>query len=182
MNKDRKDWQRIERVYGQVKWAWGAASDDPQLSDFQWALDTYQCRRRLWTDLVGWLQRVLALAQAQGWQAEEGRFLNNLGIVYDNQGRWADAIQMYEESLRLSRELGDTYGQAFTLMNLGNVYANQEEPQKAEVLWQEALTKLQPDSPTYKQLAAWLQQQERDSHGWVKKSASFISKLLRLRS
>ncbi|MBV7326665.1 tetratricopeptide repeat protein [Chloroflexi bacterium TSY] len=140
VNADREDWREIEPLYGQLQWAWEAAPDDEQLSHFQWAIDTYQSRRGLWGDLVAWLQRLLHLAQSQEWQAEEGRYLNSLGMVYANQGRWDDAILMYEDSLLIKRDLGDRYGEGITLGNLGNVYDNQGRWDDAILMYEDSLT------------------------------------------
>ncbi|MBV7326778.1 tetratricopeptide repeat protein [Chloroflexi bacterium TSY] len=139
VNEKREVWKEIESVYGQIQWAWAAAPDDKQLIDFQRALNIYQYRRGFWSDLVAWLQRVLHLAQSQGWQAEEGICLRNLCSVYDKQGRWNDAIRMFEESLRISKELGDISGEGKTLHNLGSVYNNQGRWDDAIQIYKESL-------------------------------------------
>ena len=54
-NKDLEDWQRIEEVYGQIKWAWQSITDEETRPDWIWALPTYQERRGLWRDQLAWL-------------------------------------------------------------------------------------------------------------------------------
>ncbi|MCB9421760.1 MAG: hypothetical protein H6667_18310 [Ardenticatenaceae bacterium] len=49
-NEDRGDWRRIERAYGQIKWAWRHAPDSEALIDMFWAIHRHQHRRGLWRD------------------------------------------------------------------------------------------------------------------------------------
>ncbi|MEO1510382.1 MAG: tetratricopeptide repeat protein, partial [Cyanobacteria bacterium J06633_23] len=84
--------------------------------------------------------------------------LNNLGLVYKDQGRWDEAIQCYEQSLAVYRELGDRHGEGLTLENLGDVYFKRLNFVKAIDYWDESLEKLHPDSPEFKRLQQKLAQ------------------------
>jgi tetratricopeptide (TPR) repeat protein len=60
----------------------------------------------------------LAILREFGDRVGEGQTLNNLGVVYDAQGRWAEAEASYQQSLAILREFGDRVGEGQTLENL----------------------------------------------------------------
>ncbi|MBV7326933.1 tetratricopeptide repeat protein [Chloroflexi bacterium TSY] len=131
VNENREDWQRIEPVYGQIKWAWEAALDDEERFEFIWALYIFQSRRGFQNDAQEWIEQGVELAETQGWQHELGRLLNNLGLVYKNKGEWEKAIDYHERSLAIDEQMGDTHGMGQTLGNLGIVYDLQGKWEKA---------------------------------------------------
>ncbi len=65
--------------------------------------------------------------------------MNNLGNVYDSQGRWEDAIAQYEQSLEICRSLGDRHGEGQTLSNLGEVYQSQGRWEDAIAQYEQSL-------------------------------------------
>jgi tetratricopeptide (TPR) repeat protein len=141
VGEDEKNWQRIETIYGQIKWAWKAAPEDYIISaKFITLLGDYQKRRALWGDKVIWMQSVLRIAVERNWQGVVGLLCNDLGLAYEQQGRWDEAISKYEESLAISTETGDKHSQATTLMNLGNVYDKKNCLDKAIVMHDAALS------------------------------------------
>ena len=75
-----------------------------------------------------------------GDRAGEGTTLNNIGLVYDNQGNYGEALSYYEESLAIRREVGDRAGEGTTLSNIGLVYGEQDEYEEAIAYYQQALT------------------------------------------
>ena len=197
VNADTDDYRRIEVAYDQIRHAWAEMSDeDDRIDGFLDALADYQDRRGLWVEREEWLNRglrqdrarhyrhgegitlnnlgnvyqvqgrwddaiaayeqSLAIYRSLGDRHGEGATLNNLGVVYRNQGRWDNAIAAYEEALAICRSLGDRHGEGQTLTNLGVLYERQGDPERAATLYAEALTKLHPDSPEYRELAAAL--------------------------
>jgi tetratricopeptide (TPR) repeat protein len=95
--------------------------------------------RALWGDIVTLRQMAVKAAQQESNRVAVGGALNNLGSVYQVQGRWDEAIVAYEASLTIRRELGDRYGEGQTLNNLGNVYEAQGEFDKALHAYQYSL-------------------------------------------
>jgi tetratricopeptide (TPR) repeat protein len=89
-------------------------------------------RRSIWGDWVITHELVKDCAQQAGNLAGVAQTLNNLGIVYQSQGKWDEAIDCYEQDLEISRRLGDEHCVAQTLNNLGNVYQRQGK-------WDEAI-------------------------------------------
>jgi tetratricopeptide (TPR) repeat protein len=73
----------------------------------------------------------------------EGQALNNLGNVYDAQGRWAEAEACYQQSLVILREFGDRVGEGKTLENLALLKEAQGEVAGALQLEREALRVLE---------------------------------------
>ncbi len=57
--------------------------------------------------------------------------LNNLSLVYDEQGDYRKSLQQYERALALHRELGDEEGESYTLGNIGGVHYTLGEFRKA---------------------------------------------------
>jgi tetratricopeptide (TPR) repeat protein len=74
--------------------------------------------------------------------------VNNLGILYKDQGKLGEAEQMYERALRGYEEaLGHKHAQQYrpaldTLENLGDLYVEQAETDKARTMYAQALSGL----------------------------------------
>ncbi len=56
---------------------------------------------------------------------------NNMGYIYDDQGRVVDALEYYHKSLRIREEIRDKQGIAESLNNIGVIYVNQGELDQA---------------------------------------------------
>ena len=54
-----------------------------------------------------------------GDRAGEVETLNNIGGVYDSQGRYAEALETYQEALAIMQEVGNRAGEGGTLNNIG---------------------------------------------------------------
>ncbi len=52
---------------------------------------------------------------------------NNIGFIYDDQGRVIQALDYYHKSLKIREELDDKLGIAVSLNNIGIIYVNQGE-------------------------------------------------------
>jgi tetratricopeptide (TPR) repeat protein len=61
----------------------------------------------------------LAIRRELGDRRGEAYALNDLGIVYQRQGRAEEALASQRESLAIHRDQGDRYGQADSLRELG---------------------------------------------------------------
>ncbi|TEY32460.1 hypothetical protein BOTCAL_0730g00010 [Botryotinia calthae] len=63
--------------------------------------------------------------------------INNLGILYKNQGKLAEAEKMYHRALEGSEKaLGSDYTSTLKIIgNLGNLYSNQGKLAKAEIMY-----------------------------------------------
>ena len=73
----------------------------------------------------------LQMARKKGNRGFEATFLNNIGIVYDQQGKLKEALKSYQAALELFKEIGHPLGQAGALGNIGNVYAEQGKKHEA---------------------------------------------------
>ena len=75
--------------------------------------------------------------------------VNNLGVLYRNQGKLVEAEKMYMRAMQgyenaLGPENVATYRPALnTVNNLGDLYRNQAKPAEAEVMFSRALTGFQ---------------------------------------
>jgi tetratricopeptide (TPR) repeat protein len=78
--------------------------------------------RSIWGDWVTTHEMVKDCAQQAENLPGVAQTLNNLGIVYLNQGKLDKAIDCYKKSLEIKRQLGDDNGVGVTLCNLGAIY------------------------------------------------------------
>jgi class 3 adenylate cyclase/predicted ATPase/Flp pilus assembly protein TadD len=95
--------------------------------------------RGLWSESERLNLRAFKTARACKNKRAQGGALNNLGIVYEGQGRWADAMAAYLQGLSIFRELGDRLSEGKTLNNLGGVYNKQGLRTEAETAYQQDL-------------------------------------------
>lgn len=123
--KDPNNWKQIEKIYGQIKWAWKAAPEDKYRLNFTWNLETYQTHQGFWEDLKIWSKKNLDLAKAQGWQAEVAKVLRILGSISIKGGEYSNAQEYLQESLTVLRNAEPAYVddklKAHLLQNLGLV-------------------------------------------------------------
>lgn len=83
------DWQAVEPLYGQLRWAWSQAPDDATLFEFMRALEYFQLRRGLHADRLAWATRCrpvlesLHLGPAAAAQLQQviGALQGQLGLV-----------------------------------------------------------------------------------------------------
>jgi tetratricopeptide (TPR) repeat protein len=109
-----------------------------------------------WDEAIAAHEQARGIFAALGDRQGEGQILNNLGILHGQQERWDEAVAAFEQSLGIVQALGDRHGEGQILNNLGILHERQGLPEEARRFWREALTRLHPDSPEYRQLAAFL--------------------------
>ena len=63
---------------------------------------------------------------------------NNLGILFQEQGRYDEAIRLYNESLNIKRQLNDQKGIAITLHQLGTIHQQQGDYESAKKFYTES--------------------------------------------
>ncbi|MEQ8924504.1 MAG: tetratricopeptide repeat protein, partial [Fulvivirga sp.] len=85
-------------------------------------------------------QSILALELANeiGYPNGRAAALNNIGVIYKNQGVYEEALEYYIESLRISTEINDKEAQASTLNNIGTVYSLKRVYDKALIYFIES--------------------------------------------
>ncbi len=107
--------------------------------------------------------------------------LNNIGLIYFEQGNIPKALEYYNQSLKAKEELGDKQGLANSLNNIGNVYKTQNNIPKALEFYQKSL-KLKDEIGDKPGKAATLNNIAmiyRD-HGDVKKALEYVHNSLRI--
>ena len=57
--------------------------------------------------------------------------LNNIGLIYSDQGDYPKALDYYTRSLKIDEQLGNQQGIAVTLGNIGLIYSDQGDDSKA---------------------------------------------------
>ena len=57
--------------------------------------------------------------------------LNNIGLIYKNQGDIPKALEYFHKSLKIREEIKDKLGIAYSLNNIGIIYNNQGDHLKA---------------------------------------------------
>lgn len=76
-------------------------------------------------------KKALHLAKSAKDKSGEANVLNNIGIIYDYQGKDAAALKYFFTSLRLYEDLNDEDGIAYVCSNVGLIYADQKNYAKA---------------------------------------------------
>jgi len=79
------------------------------------------------------------IARKKGNRNLEGAFLNNIGLVYSNQGKLEEALKYHKAALEIDKQIGNPLGQANTLGNIGIVYFNRGKLEEALKYHQAAL-------------------------------------------
>ncbi|MBN2577291.1 MAG: tetratricopeptide repeat protein [Deltaproteobacteria bacterium] len=87
-----------------------------------------------------WYERALAFSREFGNKADEGAFLNGLGIAYYYLKDFRKAIESYEQGLEIARSLSDPDLEAITLYNVGDCWHQLGELAKAEPLYRASRT------------------------------------------
>jgi tetratricopeptide (TPR) repeat protein len=66
-------------------------------------------------------EKALPIRREVGDRGGEATTLNNIGRVYDAQGRQQEALEYFEKALLIFREVGDRWGESILLANIGRV-------------------------------------------------------------
>ncbi|MEH2432500.1 MAG: CHAT domain-containing protein, partial [Nostoc sp.] len=83
-------------------------------------------------------QQVLDLCPEEELQ-EKATTLNNMAVIFAQQGDIPKAIPLYEQSLEISEQIGDVQGKATTLSNMALIFAQQGDILKALALYEQSL-------------------------------------------
>ena len=142
--ENREDWEQIEKVYGQIQWAWNRAKretpDDVSMLNFIWALDTYQRRRGLWEDRLNWEMYGLQLCQLLVDPQYGAKLIGSIGVTFWDSGRNRQAIEIYNSALSLLKHDDDSADNAILLSNIGQVYSDLGEMEHALDYFNRALS------------------------------------------
>ncbi|MFT7667162.1 MAG: tetratricopeptide (TPR) repeat protein, partial [Patiriisocius sp.] len=65
--------------------------------------------------------------------------LNNIGVIYDEQGNVIKALEQYHQSLKIQEEIEDNAGEAQSLNNIGVIYNSQNNLNEALDCFQKSL-------------------------------------------
>ncbi|BAY26418.1 TPR repeat-containing protein [Calothrix sp. NIES-2100] len=89
-------------------------------------------------EAVSHYQQALDLCPEEELQ-EKAATLNNMALVFAQQGNITKAIALWQQSLEIIEQIGDVKGKAATLSNMAGVIAQQGDITKAIALWQQSL-------------------------------------------
>ncbi len=90
------------------------------------------------TRALEYSKEALELATIIDYQKGRAAALNNIGVVYKNQGVYEKALDNYIESIRISTNLEDKLPLASTMNNIGTVYSLKETYDKALIYYIES--------------------------------------------
>ncbi len=96
--------------------------------------------RRDYVEAETWLTQNILYQRQGGGSQDLGRSLNELGMLYLDQGRFDQARPLFAEWLALARELEFPHGITIALLNLGMVAHHLDSFDQAESYFQEGLT------------------------------------------
>ena len=95
--------------------------------------------RRDYEEAETYLTACINTQQQSGSELDLGRSLNELGMVYLDQGESGQAQPLFEAWLALARRLESSHGISIALLNLGMVMQHQGHFSQAEAYYQESL-------------------------------------------
>lgn len=95
--------------------------------------------RHNYAEAEAWLTQNITQQREFGAKQDLGLSLNELGMVYLDQGLFAKAQLFFEEWLTLARELDFTHGISIALLNLGMVTHHQGQFTQSAAYYQESL-------------------------------------------
>ena len=118
-------WRAVERVYGQVTWAWEHLAPGQEKERLQLArmLGTYQRLRGLGRDAVAWGEAATRTPPPRGRMGAYADVLYTLAWVYDDLGLDDRSLAIYERCLELHRKARNDGAIAAVLNNVGMVYS-----------------------------------------------------------
>src|SRR5260370_27489879 len=82
-------------------------------------------------EVVGHLERSLAIRREVGDHTGEAQAANNLADIYQRLGRTEEALGLLRRTLDLNREVGDPYGEGVALGHLGSTLLHSRQPGQA---------------------------------------------------
>jgi len=137
IEKDEKDWRRIETLYPQLRHAWQqqmAVGDlYSDMGDKQKALEYYQ--------------QALLMRRQVGDHAGEAATLNNIGLIYDALGQKQKALVCYQQALETYLQMRYLLGEAITLWNIGDLYFQAGKIDQAQKILAKVLILAQQVNP-----------------------------------
>jgi tetratricopeptide (TPR) repeat protein len=91
------------------------------------------------TESLNHFELCLELSNKNNFKEISAAMMNNLGSLYNGQGKIEDAEKFLRESLEIKRQLGDKHGIAMSLYNLGILFKDQGKMDEAEKFHHESL-------------------------------------------
>ncbi len=163
--EDRLDYAKAMRQYKK------AVALEEDNADYLLAAGRMAWKTAAYQEAENWFSRLLKIRETGKDDAKLGAALNNLALMYDEQGRYADAEPLYKQSLEIGeKSLGKDHPDvAHSLNNLAALYYAQSRYVDAEPLYKRSLeireNKLGKDHPnvatTLNNLANLYRQQGR---------------------
>jgi len=108
---------------------------------FSLAMSCTFCHR---TKAVDYYHKSLKIFEEIGDKKGMAYCLNNIGLLYNNQGETQKGLEYFHKSLKLREEIGDNKGVASSLNNIGFAYENQGDISKGLEYYHKSL-KVQED-------------------------------------
>jgi len=143
VNEVRGDWQRIEAVYEQIRFAWQCLVENgerlPSIFQFVLRLGTYQVLRCIWNDRIAWCNHALTYAQLEALVQEQAFILQSLGYLYTRMGENHRALEYFYQALSLLRQKPDYVGEAMIFHGIGMAYSNLGDKHQALDFYDQAL-------------------------------------------
>lgn len=90
------------------------------------------------TKALEYSMQALQLAKESEYERGRAAALNNIGVIYKNQGVYDVALDYYIKSLRISNEIDDKKGSASSMNNIGTVYSLKGVYDKALIYFKES--------------------------------------------
>ncbi len=92
------------------------------------------------TDWEPFAQRSLRAYERSGDRVKQAAILNNVGLLFQGEGRWDEAMDYYQRGRDASTKIGDRFTAALSSMNVAEILADRGDLAEADALLKETLS------------------------------------------
>ncbi|MBA3924583.1 MAG: hypothetical protein H0X31_23940, partial [Nostocaceae cyanobacterium] len=132
VNKNRRDWRYIEKLYEQLRWAWRFMPEGTEMINFIKALSVYQSYRGFYDEALEWTNQSILVGQKEQWGQELAWLLSHRGHLFLEHARLEESIKDFEESAKIYTNLKELENVIQAFVDIGVAYKNMGDFVKAK--------------------------------------------------
>ena len=116
------------------------ATDENEIAELNSKLCILYAKNSNYNTAIECCNKSLKINQKLGNKQLESKILNNLGLIFDRQGKQYKSLEFYKKSLKIKQQLNDLSSVANTENNIGAVYTKLALYNKAITFFNRAIT------------------------------------------